>query len=202
MTEGLEARCALGAVLADGSWLWRMEARPGDGGFSLAYCDGEMGNGWVLDSRAEPYRWQAFAQMLCEWRRHADRIPASVDLSWIPDDDSKLVTVAGETGLVARVLRLCLALGESSLGVWLASQSDASLAALNQALPNFLVEPRRLILEEMVDWVRVLKRSPDLLGLCAHYGIGAPDQGLVTLRTHLSIDMEQLVASRTAARLG
>lgn len=186
-----EARCALGAVLADGSWLWRMEAQPVDRRFSLVYHDGETGGRWTLASREEPYSWQAFARMLCQWRRHADAIPSSVDLSWIPDEDSKLVTVAGETGLVARVLRLCLTLGESRPGLWLAHQSDASLAALNDALPNFLAEPRRLILEEMVDWIAELRLPADLLELCAHYGLGRPEAGLVALRTRLADDMQR-----------
>lgn len=195
VTTNDEAMCTLGAVLADGSWLWRMEARPADGGFRLVYIDGDTGGQWTLASRAEPYSWQAFGQLLCEWRRHAVQIPASVDLSWIPDDDSKLVTVSGETGLVARLLRLCLTLGETRVARWLANQSDASLAALNEALPNFLAEPRRLILEEMVDWVAELERPVDLLVLCRHYGLGPPEQGLVGVRTRLAADMERLVAS-------
>lgn len=189
--------CTLGAVLADGSWLWRMEAQSVEGGFALVYCDDETGGQWPLAVRAEPYTWQAFAQLLCEWRRHVDAVPSRIDLSWVPREDSKLVTVSGETGLVARVLRLCLTLGESRLGLWLARQSDVSLAALNEALPNFLAEPRRLILEELVDWVRALQRPADLLTLCAHYGLGRPEQGLVALRTRLAEDMERLVADRT-----
>jgi hypothetical protein len=166
-----------------------MEAQPGDQDFSLVYWDGETGGRWTLSSRDEPYSWQAFAQMLCRWRRHVDAIPSSVDLAWIPDEDSKLVTVSGETGLVARVLRLCLTLGESRTGLWLAHQSDASLAALNEALPNFLAEPRRLILDEMVDWIAALQRPADLLTLCTQYGLGRPEAGLVALRTRLAEDM-------------
>lgn len=175
-----------------------MEAQPGDQGFSMVYCDGETGGRWTLSSRAEPYTWQAFAQMLCQWRRHADAIPPSVDLAWIPDEDSKLVTVSGETGLVARVLRLCLTLGESRTGLWLAHQSDESLAALEESLPNFLAEPRRLILDEMVDWIAELQLPTDLLTLCAHYGLGRPEAGLVALRTRLADEMQQLLATPTA----
>lgn len=174
-----------------------MEAQPGDQGFSMVYC-GETGGRWTLSSRAEPYSWQAFAQMLCRWRRDVDAIPSSVDLSWIPDEDSKLVTVSGETGLVARVLRLCLTLGESRTGLWLGQQSDESLAALDESLPNFLAEPRRLILEEMVDWIAELQPPADLLTLCAHYGLGHPDAGLVALRTRLADEMQRLLATRTA----
>lgn len=167
-----------------------MEAQPADQCFSMAYCDGDSGGRWTLSSRAEPYSWQSFAQMLCRRRRHVDAIPSSVDISWTPDEDSKLVTVSGETGLVARVLRLCLTLGESRPGLWLAHQSAASLGARDEALPNFLAEPRRLMLEEMVDWIAELQVPPDLLTLCAHYGLGRPDAGLVALRTRLAEDME------------
>ena len=200
MPSADEARCVLGAVLADGSWLWRMEAQSGDRDFSMVYCDGETGGRWTLSSRAEPYSWQAYARMLCRWRRHVDALPPGVDVSWIPDEDSRLVTVSGETGLVARILRLCLTLGESRTGLWLAHQSDASLAALDEALPNCLAEPRRLILDELVDWIAELRLPADLLGLCAHYGLGRPDAGLVALRTRLAEEMQRLVAT-PAARL-
>ena len=201
VTTDDETICTLGAVLADGSWLWRMEAQRASGGFRLVYRDEETGGRWTVSRCPERYSWQRFAQMLCEWRRHAGEIPPDVDLSWIPDEESKLVTVSGETGVVARILRLCLTLGESRLGLWLAGQSDTSLAALEAALPNFLVEPRRLILEEMAEWVAALGRPVDLLGLCGHYGLGPPEPGLVEVRKRLAADMEQLVLS-VAARKG
>jgi len=75
--------------------------------------------------------------------------------------------------------------------LWLAHQSDASLAALNEALPIFLAEPRRLILDEMVDWIAQLRLPADLLGLYAHYGLGRPEAGLVALRTRLAEELQQ-----------
>jgi hypothetical protein len=185
-----EVACALGTALADGSWLWRFEARRLPQGFAVVLCDGESGREWTLAEFPETYSRQRFARVLAGWRDHASALADRVDLSWIPRDESTFVTVSGESGLAASILRVCMACGDSALTRWLWSQSDASVAALAVALPHPLAGSRRMILEEMAEWIETLRVPPDLLTLCAHYRLDGPGAGLVALRERLAGDMQ------------
>ena len=186
--------CTLGATLADGSWLWRIDARRLTRGFSVLIWDADSAWRWRLAKTAEPYTWQRFAAILCEWRSLAAHLEDRVDFSLIPRHSD--VMVLGQSGLAAAILRLCFSDGENPVARWLLAQSDESIAALGEALPNPLSDAQVEALEQMVNGIDVLGLAADLPALCRHYAIDAVDPDLCSLRARVAKDMADLLALR------
>jgi hypothetical protein len=186
--------CTLGATLADGSWLWRIDARRLTRGFSVLIWDADSAWRWRLAKTAEPYSWRRFAAILCEWRSLASRVEDRVDFSLIPRRSN--VTVLGESGLAAAILRLCFSDGENPVARWLLAQPDESIATMGAALRIPLSDTQMEALEQIVVGIEELGLPSDLPALCSHYAIDNAGTELNTLRECVEKDMAKLLAVR------
>lgn len=160
-------------------------------GFSVAVRDGESGTLWRLTRTVEPYSWQRFGRLLMGWRELVSRVQEHADFTWIPTVERSNVSVQGETGAIADILRLCLWAGADSRTRWLTSQSDASVALLTGALPNGLTNPHLAELEELTESIEDLALPVNLIDLCRHYQLDGPGIGFSALK--------EFIASEAAA---